>query len=87
MNIPNTPEEFIQAMMKLSGMSRSEVEALYPHYLPARQVLKYTLKFTLKGIKPAIWRKIEVPSNITLRHLGDLIVELPEVCMCLIFNS
>lgn len=113
MNIPNTPEEFIQAMMKLSGKSRSEVEDLlckalgdiqkratqakprktgktakpdkaheeytetvYPHYLPARQVLKYTLRFTLKGVKPAIWRKIEVPSNITLRHLGDLIVEL-----------
>lgn len=92
-------------MMKFSGKSRSEVEALlckelgdiqkqakprktcktgktdktheeyteeiYPRYLPARQVLKYTLRFTLKGIKPAIWRKIEVPSNITLRHLGD----------------
>lgn len=121
MNIPNTPEELIQAMMRLSGKSRSEVEALlskalgdmqkratqakirktgktgktheeyteavYPHYLSGRQVLKYTLRFTLKRIKPAIWRKIEVPSNITLRHLGDLIVELPEACMCLIFNS
>lgn len=108
MNIPNTPEELIQTMMKLSGKSRSEVEALlckalgdmqkqatqakprktgktgkpdntheeysetvYPQYLPARQVHKYFFRFTLKGIKPAIWRKIEVPSNITLRHLGD----------------
>lgn len=107
MDIPKTPEEFIQAMMQVSGKSRSEVEAIlgkalgeiqmkanqaksrktskphkeytqtsYPHYLPAKQVLKYTLRITLKGIKPAIWRKIEVPSNITLRHLGDLIVEL-----------
>ena len=51
-------------------------ETSYPHYLPARRVLKYTLRFTLKGITPTVWRKIEVPSNITLRHLGDLIVDL-----------
>lgn len=51
-------------------------ETSYPHYLPAENVLKYTLRITLNGIKPAIWRKIEVPSNITLRHLGDLIVDM-----------
>lgn len=37
---------------------------------------KDTLRITLKEIKPAIWRKIEVPSNITLRHPGDLICNL-----------
>jgi hypothetical protein len=48
----------------------------YPHYLPAAQVHKYTVRITLKHIQPAIWRRIVVPSNITLRHLGDLILEL-----------
>lgn len=104
---PKTPEDLILEVMKLSGKSRFEVEAIlnkaiaemnmmgkhsnatksrkgqkeytetsYPHYLPAENVLKYTLRIALNGIKPAIWRKIEVPSNITLRHLGDLIVDL-----------
>ncbi len=46
----------------------------YPHFRPAGQVLKYTLRFTLRGIKPPIWRKVEVPSNISLRHLSELIL-------------
>ncbi len=48
----------------------------YPHYLPSERVLKYTLRITLRYLKPAIWRKVEVPSNISLRHLGDLILAL-----------
>lgn len=48
----------------------------YPHYLPAARVQKYTLRITLRRITPAIWRKVGVPSNITLRHLGDLILDL-----------
>lgn len=54
----------------------SYTQTNYPHYRPSISVLKYTLRITLRGIKPAIWRKIEVPSNITLRHLGDLILDL-----------
>ena len=47
----------------------------YPPYLPSDEVKKYTLRFTLRGIKPSIWRKVEVPSNISLRHLSELIIE------------
>ena len=50
-------------------------EEKYTPYLPADNVLKYTLRFTLRHIKPAIWRKVEVPSNISLRHLSELIIE------------
>lgn len=52
------------------GFSRDD----YPRYLPAEHVLKYTLRITMKNISPAIWRKVEVPSNISLRHLSELIM-------------
>lgn len=51
-------------------------EENYPAYLPADNVKKYTLRFTLKEIRPSIWRKVEVPSNISLRHLAELIIEV-----------
>ena len=61
---------------KTSKKKPTYTEESYPHYLSARKAQKYILRITLRGIKPAIWRKIEVPSNITLRHLGNLIIDL-----------
>lgn len=51
-------------------------ETDYPHFRKDEPARKYTLRVTLKHITPAIYRKFEVPSNITLRHLADLILEL-----------
>lgn len=51
-------------------------ETRYPHFLPSDKVLKYTIRVSLKGISPTIWRKFECPSNISLRHLTELIIEL-----------
>lgn len=48
----------------------------YPRFLKSKKVQKYTLRVTLKGIKPAIYRKFCVPSNISLRHLSELIIDL-----------
>lgn len=48
----------------------------YPHFLPDDEVFKYTLRVTLRGLKPAIYRKFSVPSNISLRHLSEMLVEL-----------
>jgi len=48
----------------------------YPHFLPSNNVLKYTLRVTLRGHKPSIYRKFCVPSNISLRHLSELLIEL-----------
>lgn len=48
----------------------------YPRYIPDDEVEKFTLRFTLRHIRPSIWRKVEVPSNITLRHLAELIIEV-----------
>lgn len=51
-------------------------ETEYPHFLPRTNVMKYTLRIVLQGLKLSVWRKIDVPSNITLRHLSDLLVPL-----------
>lgn len=50
----------------------------YPHFIGVGnpKVKRYTLRVTLRYVKPSIYRKFEVPSNISLRHLGDLILEL-----------
>lgn len=48
----------------------------YPSYRTCDHALRYTLRVTLKHVSPKIYRKFEVPSNITLRHLADLILAL-----------
>lgn len=48
----------------------------YPFYLPSLEVKRYTLRITLKDAPVPIWRRIMVPSNITLRHLSELLIEL-----------
>ncbi len=61
---------------KMPTARKKYTEDNYPHYQLARKVKKYTFRITLKGIRPAIWRKVEVPSNITLRRLAELILPL-----------
>lgn len=81
-----------QEIMKMFGFPQTNVQVVkpkqsktekknytqtnYPHYLPAKTVQKFNILITLRMSKPKIWRRIEVPSNITLRHLGDLILDL-----------
>lgn len=48
--------------------------------LPALQVKKYTLRIKLRGISPSIWRKIEVPSNVKLTSLAEIIITAMEWC-------
>ena len=60
--------------MTAPGGKKEFSEDDYPRYLPADVVRKYTIRITLKGITPPIWRKVEVPSNISLRHLSELIM-------------
>lgn len=73
----------LQMLDKILGTDGDEVsqgedsgEYDYPHFLTRDNVQKYTLRVTLKGIKPAIYRKFNVPSNISLRHLSELLLEL-----------
>lgn len=41
---------------------------------PATQASIYRLKITLRGLRPPIWRRIEVPGNAPLDHL-DLMIQ------------
>ena len=63
-----------EAGMKAAPSKKQFTEDDYPHYLHSDHVLKYSLRITLKNISPSIWRKVEVPSNISLRHLSELIM-------------
>ena len=56
------------------GLSTDEPD--YPCFKPAANVQKYTIRIQLKYIKPAIYRKVEVPSNITLRFLGEFLLDI-----------
>ena len=72
-------EKLKRKMLGKVGMAAADGEREfseddYPHCLPSDRVLKYTLRIALKGITPPIWRKVEVPSNISLRHLSELII-------------
>lgn len=48
----------------------------YPPYLPAEHIRKYVIRVSLKCPSITIWRKFECPSNISLRHFADLIIDL-----------
>lgn len=43
-------------------------------YMPVKTMKKLTLTITLKGSKPAIWRKLEVPSSLRLDSLAGIIL-------------
>lgn len=63
-------------IVKMFGEETGVSGNLVPKYKPSDKVSKYTLRISLKHIKPAIWRKVEIPSNVTLIYLSDLIMDL-----------
>ena len=43
-------------------------------YLPEPEVWKYTIRISLKDVSPTVWRKLEIPSNIRLSHLAEILL-------------
>lgn len=43
-------------------------------YIQGQPIQKYTLRIALKDIRPTIWRKLEVPSNISLDSLAMVLI-------------
>ena len=75
------PEQELETQRIFNAMPLKQLEEMakeddYPHFLKSKKVQKYTLRVTLKGLKPAIYRKFCVPSNICIRHLSELIIDL-----------
>ena len=58
-----------------SGHHETPHSKEYPKFLMRQNVKKYTIRISLQGIRPVIWRKLEVPSNISLAFLGFVLLE------------
>ena len=61
----------VEAKVRLKKTAKTRPSGMA--YLDDVEPRKMTLKITLNRVKPAAWRKVEVPSNITLEHLHNVI--------------
>ena len=66
-----TPVNKVQAKVRLKKTAKSRKTGMA--YLDDVEPRKMLLKITLNRIKPTAWRKVEVPSNISLEHLHTVI--------------
>lgn len=73
-------EQFLNRSVNelMSGMASEDMisDDDYPHFLPSDNVRKFTVRVSLKEISPIVWRKFQCPSNISLRHLIELVIRL-----------
>lgn len=73
-------EQFLNRSVNelMSGMASENMmpDDDYPHFLPSDNVRKFTVRVSLKEITPIVWRKFQCPSNISLRHLTELVIRL-----------
>ena len=49
-------------------------EEMEKRYLPEPEVWKYTIRISLKDVSPTVWRKLEIPSNVRLSHLAEILI-------------
>jgi hypothetical protein len=69
----HTPQEILNA---ISGLGRGfePPPRLRPTLLPRRErVARYTIRVDLDGSSPRIWRRIELPSDLTLDRVHTIL--------------
>lgn len=66
-----TPVRKVQPKVRLKRTAKNRKSGM--EYLDDVEPRKMLLKISLNRVKPAAWRKVEVPSNISLEHLHNVI--------------
>lgn len=62
-------DEWGNIVAPLMGMDEETIQK--SRYLPSDNIQKCTIRISLQNVRPIVWRKLEVPSNITLAYLAE----------------
>ena len=65
-------DEWANIVAPLMGMDEETIRK--SQYLPSDNIQKCIIRISLKNVKPIVWRKLEVPSNITLSYLAEVLI-------------
>ena len=65
-------DEWANIVAPLMGMDEETIQK--SQYLPSDNIQKCIIRISLKNVKPIVWRKLEVPSNITLYYLAEVLI-------------
>lgn len=65
-------DEWANIVAPLMGMDEETIQK--SQYLPSDNIQKCIIRISLKNVKPIVWRKLEVPSNITLSYLAEVLI-------------
>jgi len=65
-------DEWANIVAPLMGMDEETIQK--SQYLPSDNIQKCIIRISLRDVSPTVWRKLEVPSNITLSYLAEVLI-------------